>query len=345
MTDPMVAYERDARLSAGIESGHTHLLARVDRFTLAIPIGCVMSIHEAPLVFPAPCAQPGILGAVRFQGVAIPVFDLRRSLRLPERALALSDRLVLVDAGVRIMGLLVDEVLDFASLFVSAETNSDDLFGDTPVNAKIIAGVACAPELCAILDPSGLVQPDVWDSTTVQTVYEEPTDYGDPFWQRTAALAEVPKPAHAAGIDAALIRIAGQRYGVALPHIVEFFSNAPHAPIPIRATMALSLINRRGEAIMLFDPRPLLGAPPAPLPDRVEGLVLSGEHCKMAMPVDALEGLGVLPKFEASIRPGRFCLSVHPSDRGAVILLDVAALLHSAQSAFAPRPESPSAVA
>ncbi|MDQ6780404.1 MAG: chemotaxis protein CheW [Candidatus Eremiobacteraeota bacterium] len=321
-----------------LQFSHSHLLARIDRFTLAIPIGSVISIHEAPLIFPAPCAQAGIMGAIRFQGIAVPVFDLRRSLRLPAQALRYSDRLVLLDVGVRIMAVIVDDVLEFASLDPGSMTPADELFGDTPVNGKIIAGIACAPQLCAIIDPQGLVQPDVWDADTIQSVFEQPVS-DDPAWAaRTALLAEIPKPGQISGVEAAIFQIAQQRFGVPLEAIIEFFTDAVHSPIPIRTGVAVSLLNRRGEAMMLFDPRPILGLPPAPLPQRVDGIVLGGDHCKIALPVDRLEGLGLLPRFDASIKPGRFCLSVHPSDRGAVLLLDVAAFLHSAQSAFAVHP-------
>jgi len=84
-------------------AGHTHLLARVDRYDLAIPIASIVSIHEAPAVFPLPCAQPGIAGGIQFQGMAVPVFDLRRSLRLQPRPIEYSDRLVLIEVDVRII--------------------------------------------------------------------------------------------------------------------------------------------------------------------------------------------------------------------------------------------------
>jgi len=229
-------------------------------------------------------------------------------------------------------------------LHADASATADDLFGDSPVNTKIIAGIACVPELCAIIDPAGLVQPDVWDAQAIQTVFEHPVDAADPFWARTAALAEIPKPAQSAGVEAAIFKIGNQRYGVPLGTIVEFFTDTAHSPIPVRASIAVSLLNRHGEALMLFDPRPILGLPLAPLPERVDGIVLSGDRCKLAIPVDTLEGLGFLPNIGAAMKPGRYCLSVHPSDRGAVLLLDVPPFLLSAQSAFAAAP-APSATA
>lgn len=323
---------------------HTHLLARLDRYDLAIPIGAIISIHEAPAVFSVPCAQPGIAGAIQFQGIAVPVFDLRRSFRLDPRSVIYDDRLVLIDAGARIMALIVDEVKEFVALDRITDEGLDALFGDSPVNAKIISGIACAPGLCAIIDPAGLLQPDTWDSDAVQT-YEQPLDQTDPLRARTIALAEIPKPPHVLGVEAALFQIAGQRFGVPLNTVVEFFTAAYHSPIPVRSNIAVSLLNRRGEGVMLFDPRPILGLTPAALPARVEGLVLSGDRCRMALPVDELEGLGMLPRSESSLSPGRFCISVHPSEQGAVLLLDVPAFLHHAQSAFGNRASAANAVA
>lgn len=339
---------REASRDSGapvVNAAHTHLLARVGKYKIAIPIGIVISIHEAPLVFTVPCAQPGIAGAIRFAGIAVPVFDLRRSLRLEQRAIARSDRLVLVDVAERIMALIVDEVLEFVAIEHVTEEGVDGLFCDTPVNRNIIAGIASAPDLCAVIEPAGIVQPDHWDAQTIASVHEEDISESHPLWARTAALAERPKAPAASGIEAAICQIAGQRFAVALPAVVEFFTEASHAPIPVRSTIAVSLLNRRGEAVMLFDPRPILGLPPAPLPLSVNGMVLSGDHYVMALPVDRLEGLSVLTSTDSSVKPGRFCVSVHPSEQGAVLLLDVPAFLHHAQSAFGNRPPAADVVA
>jgi hypothetical protein len=96
---------------------------------------------------------------------------------------------------------------------------------------------------------------------------------------------------------------------------------------------------------MLFDPRPILGLPPASLPARVDGVVFASERAWMALPVDELEGLGILPRSDSKLVPGRFCVSVHPDVKGAVLLLDVPAFLHHAQSAFNSRPPAASAIA
>jgi chemotaxis signal transduction protein len=330
---------------AVLGAGHTHLLARVDRYDLAIPIASIVSIHEAPAVFPLPCAQPGIAGGIQFQGMAVPVFDLRRSLRLEQRPIEYSDRLVLLEVDVRIMALIVDEVKEFVSLERVTDEGLHSLFGESPVNAKIIAGIACAPELCAIINPAGLLQPDDWDAETIQDIYQRQLEASDPLFARTAALADLPPAPQALGIEAALFQIAGQRFGVHLSSIDEFFSNMSHAPIPVRSNIAVSLLNRRGEAIMLVDPRPILGFSPSPLPARVDGIVLAGDGIRVAIPVDKLEGLGMLPNSDSTLSPGHFCISVHPSAQGAVLLLDVPALLHHAQSAFSSRPPAPSAVA
>lgn len=330
--------------ATALAAHHTHLLARVGKFDLAIPIAAIISFHEAPAVFAVPCAQPGIAGAVQFQGLAVPVFDLRRSLRLEPKAVEYSDRLILLDVGVRIMAVIVDEVREFVELTAIMDEGLDTLFGDSPVNAKVVAGIACAPNLCAIVDPVGMLQPDIWDAQTVDTVFGQGISELDPLWTRTKTLAEIPQAPHALGVEAAIFQIAGQRFGVMLGSIVEFFTQAVHAPIPIRSSIAVSLLNRRGEGVMLFDPRPILGLTPSSLPERVDGLILAGERAHMAIPVDKMEGLGMLPRSDSAISPGRFCLSVHPSEQGAVLLLDIPAFLHHAQSAFTARPAA-SAVA
>jgi chemotaxis signal transduction protein len=324
---------------------HTHLLARVGQYTIAIPIEAVISVHPAPLVFSVPCAQPGIAGAIRYAGNAIPVFDLRKSLRLAPKETAENDRLILVDVKVRIMAFVVDEVLEFVSIERFTDETPAALFGDSPVNTNIIAGIACAPDVCAVIDMAGVLLPDTWDVPALENAYQETANQSHPLWARTAALAEPPKAAAAAGVEAAIFQIGGQRFAVTLPLVVEFFTQTAHNPIPVRCSLAISLLNRRGQAVTLFDPRPILGLPATRLPALLDGLVLFGGDYAMAIAVDQLEGLDVLSASDSSARPGRFCLSVHPSPRGPILLLDVFELLRHAHAAIGNREPAASAVA
>jgi chemotaxis signal transduction protein len=313
---------------------HTHLLARVETYELAIPIAAVVSVHEAPLLFSVPGVQPGIAGAVHFEGRAVPVFDLRRALRLGNKSVEATDRVILIETGSATIAAFVDEVSEFVTLPAQTEAAAGSIFGDSRVNANIVAGIACSPRLCAIIDPAGFLVPDHWDADPALPLFERPADASHPLWARTQALAAFPEAPEKTGIEAALFTIGPQRYAVAISDVVGFFSEEPHSPVLTRGEVAVSLINRKGEALVLLDPRPLMGSPPQAFPALVQGVELRAGDQTMAIPVDSLEGLTRLAASDAMPRPSGLYAAAYRTEAGPVLLLDVPALLHSAQSAF-----------
>jgi purine-binding chemotaxis protein CheW len=309
----------------------SHLLTRVDRFDLAFPIEDVISVHAAPNVTSIPSARTGILGGVRIHGAPVPVADIRRCLRLSRRNVMLTDRLVLLRVDGRPMAVIVDEVKNLIDVPTNALGGPDALFEDTPVNTRVIAGIAATPDLCAIVDVEGFSVPDPWDDEDAFQSLEVELDDDAPLAERTAALAAPPEAEAAAGTEAAVFLLDGQRYAVPVTSILEFFRDLPHAPLMVRGVSA-SLVNRRGDAIALYDMRPLLGLSATKLPAQVNGIVLSHGGVRVAMAVDELAGLETLPLTASTAsQPGRFTMSVHPGPNGTVQLIDVAALLAAPQ--------------
>jgi chemotaxis signal transduction protein len=208
----------------------------------------------------------------------------------------------------------------------------DPLFGDVQINAQVITGIVAVPELCAVVDPDGLVQPDPWDDGELSAILSSVPAADDPLAQRTTSLAQPLEELETRGTDAAVFVLGGQRYAVPIGSVVEFFSDAGYSPLPTSSELHAALVNRRGEALPLYDVRPMLGLEHAALPAAVDGVVLSGNGCRIAIAVESFEGLEVLPQAASSAtRPGRYCVSIHPSSHGAISLLDVAALTAAPQ--------------
>lgn len=309
----------------------SHLLTRVERFDLAFPIEAVLSVHAAPIVTAIPSARTGILGGVRIHGEPVPVADIRRCLRLARRAVSLTDRLVLLRVDGNTMGVIVDEVKNLIDVPTNALGGFDTLFEDTPVNPRVIAGIAATPDLCAIVDVKGFAVPDPWDDEDATRSFDVEIDDSAPLAERTAALAAPPEAEAETGIEAAVFLLDGQRYAVPIGSILEFFRNLQHAPLVVRGGSA-SLVNRRGDAVALYDLRPLLGLPASTLPPTVNGIVLTQGGVRVAMAVDELAGLETLSRTATTqSQPGRFTLSVHPGPNGTVQLIDVAALMAAPQ--------------
>ena len=325
-------WKKEQEPTAGI-GAQSHLLTRIDRFDLAFPVERIVSVHEAPLVIAVPGAQPGILGAVKVRGEAIPVADLRRSLRIPPKAIEHDDRLIIVrSSDGRRVAVLVDDVLTLIDVPSGVLQGPDPLFGDVQINGQVITGIVAAPELCAVIDPDGLVLPDPWDEEVEAEILDTEIAPDHPLAARTRALAETMDDFETIGTDAAVFMLAGQRYAVPIASVVEFFSDAGYSPLPVASAVAPALVNRRGEALPLYDVRPLLGLAGPPLANAVDGVVLGGNGYRIAIAVDSFEGLEVLPTAASSnARPGKYCISIHASARGAIQLLDVAALTAAPQ--------------
>lgn len=65
---------------------------------------------------PLPKAPEIVLGVINIQGRIVPVANVRRRFRIPEREIALSDRLILARTRTRQVALLVDAVLGVLEL-------------------------------------------------------------------------------------------------------------------------------------------------------------------------------------------------------------------------------------
>ncbi len=82
----------------------------LDEQRYALPLDSVKRVERAVAVTALPAAPEAVLGAVNVRGQVVPVFDLRRKFRLPERRPGLTDRLVVACTRHRPVALLADVV-------------------------------------------------------------------------------------------------------------------------------------------------------------------------------------------------------------------------------------------
>jgi purine-binding chemotaxis protein CheW len=69
---------------------------------------------RAVLPVPLPGAPGVIEGVINLRGTVVPVIDLRRRFRLPQRPIEPTDHLVIARAAGRLVALRVDRVVDLA---------------------------------------------------------------------------------------------------------------------------------------------------------------------------------------------------------------------------------------
>jgi purine-binding chemotaxis protein CheW len=77
----------------------------------ALPLSCVREIVRVPAVTEIPRGPDSVLGIVSVRGTVTTVIDLRLKLRIDPPPLGPKTRILIVEGGGEVMGLLVDAVL------------------------------------------------------------------------------------------------------------------------------------------------------------------------------------------------------------------------------------------
>lgn len=103
--------ERGARLRAGMLGVSEFLAFRVAHEAYGLPLASVREILKLGAITEVPRAPKDVLGIISVRGRVTTILDLRRRLRMPEMVSTKQARVLLVDAGEEVLGLLVDEVL------------------------------------------------------------------------------------------------------------------------------------------------------------------------------------------------------------------------------------------
>lgn len=80
----------------------------LDTSRYALPLAIVERIVRAVHVTPLPLAPPVVLGAIDVQGHVLPVFNLRRKFRLPERTVEPADQFLIARTSQRRVALVID---------------------------------------------------------------------------------------------------------------------------------------------------------------------------------------------------------------------------------------------
>jgi len=80
----------------------------LDAGRYALPLEVVERIVRAVHITPLPLAPPVVLGAIDVAGQVLPVFNLRRKFRLPERTIDPADQFLIARAAHRTVVLVID---------------------------------------------------------------------------------------------------------------------------------------------------------------------------------------------------------------------------------------------
>lgn len=121
----------------------------------ALPLQSVSRIVHSAEVTPLPLAPDVVAGALDVGGRILPVYNLRRRLRLPERMLGIDDQFIIAHTTRRHVALMVDRALgliDARPIESAAELAS---------NLRHLRGVLSLPDgLVLIQDLENFLSPD-----------------------------------------------------------------------------------------------------------------------------------------------------------------------------------------
>ena len=88
------------------------VLFTLDEQLYALYLSAVTRVVRTVEITPLPKAPDIVQGVVNVQGQVIPVVDIRKRFRLPEREMELSDQLIIASTSRRTVALVVDAVDD-----------------------------------------------------------------------------------------------------------------------------------------------------------------------------------------------------------------------------------------
>jgi len=109
----------------------------LDEQRYALPLAQVERVIHAIEITPLPQAPEIIAGVINFRGNVIPVVNMRKRFRLPERGISLNDQIIISHTLRRQVALVVDEVNGVIEIPVHVVLNAENILP----NMKYIEGV------------------------------------------------------------------------------------------------------------------------------------------------------------------------------------------------------------
>jgi purine-binding chemotaxis protein CheW len=148
-------------IPSGDPPGRQNVVAfRLDRHIYALPIEPVVQIVEMVAMTPIPQLEDVVEGVINVHGTAVAMVKLRRHIGLPDVPLQLNTPIILMQAGGRTVGLIVDEVVDVLDLPDSQIIRLADVVPEELGKAPVLRALAYGPDKAVLLlDPENLFQP------------------------------------------------------------------------------------------------------------------------------------------------------------------------------------------
>ncbi|KPK39039.1 MAG: chemotaxis protein CheW [Gammaproteobacteria bacterium SG8_47] len=135
---------------------------RLDNEKYGINVMQVQEVLRMTEIAPVPGAPDYVLGIINLRGNVVTVIDTRRRFGLPEAAADDQTRIVIVEAGNQVIGILVDGVAEVMDVRASHIETAPNVGNDE--SSKYIQGVSSQNgELLILVDVNKLLSEQEWE--------------------------------------------------------------------------------------------------------------------------------------------------------------------------------------
>ncbi len=109
-------------------TSNSYLIFQIDELFFAIPVNATEQILRAAELTHIPQGPELLLGLLNIKGDILPVVNLRKQLHRPERALKVSDRILVVKVGKHRVAFSADHVQTVAGLLCEPVDTAEDIY-------------------------------------------------------------------------------------------------------------------------------------------------------------------------------------------------------------------------
>lgn len=141
----VISAERTTTTQAHSDNGGDMVISfRLHERTYALPLTSVVQVVPMVQITQLPRVHPAVAGIINYRGAAVPIVNLRRYLQLPEQAPGLHTPILLItlEEGDRIIGLIVDEVIDVMRFAPDDIAQLSDIMPEGLGEVPILRGLA-----------------------------------------------------------------------------------------------------------------------------------------------------------------------------------------------------------
>lgn len=266
----------------------------------AVPAASVREIVWLCAVTPVAGASAAVDGVIHLRGRIVPVLDPDVRLGRPARPRRLTDKIVVVEAGERVAGLVVSEVHAVRELPVAELEAAPAAVRAAGVVSPHVAGVVTLGEEILLLlgldtllelpleleaGPAALLAPELGAGAAADAPWGHPEQAILRARARSLMAAQ-----QAADTDRllplAVIGLGGEYFGVELEDVREFSGYAALTPVPCCPAHVAGVINLRGEMVTVVDLRRALHLAAVEAPEGAQVMVVQAGDLRVGVVVD-----------------------------------------------------------